>query len=279
MSGRFPALPIPPGEVMQIVIGGEAGQGAQLAGVVLAKAAASLGYRVCQSSLIGAAVHGGEAFAHVQISKQDIPYPLVTNPDLVVAMSQKIYDRVRNDWNGKPTVLYDSLIVTPTDGENPSQIGIPATAAVWRAFHCRMGTNMLLLGALSRLIDVVSLETLRTHIPSGSVKVRDLNLLALEMGQELIDSPSSAADVPPADSRYTIDENRCAASTAEINEDSADAGFPHICRICELACPDMAIQRDHPSNRVTIDANRCKACGLCAHLCPREAIRRRALPK
>lgn len=275
MSATSKELSIHRRGTLQLLIGGEAGQGAQLAGVVLAQAAASMGYRVAQSALIGAAVHGGEAVAHVQLSKQDIPYPLVTRPDLVVSMSQKMYDRAGEDWGGKPTVLYDSALVTPTDDAIPNQIGIPATAAVWNAFHCRMGANMLLLGALSRLMDAVSLEALRAAMPGGAARSREINLLALELGRELIDSPSKSAEIPPADRGFTIDETRCAATTVEAQGDADHASAPRICRICELACPDMAIQRDPQSNRVTIDTHRCKTCGLCAHLCPREAIRPR----
>jgi len=45
------------------------------------------------------------------------------------------------------------------------------------------------------------------------------------------------------------------------------------CEVCILICPDLCISRDPDSGRIVIDLDHCKGCGLCAHFCPREAIR------
>ncbi|MBI5490148.1 MAG: 4Fe-4S binding protein [Deltaproteobacteria bacterium] len=44
------------------------------------------------------------------------------------------------------------------------------------------------------------------------------------------------------------------------------------CEICILICPDLCITRDPVTQRIVIDLDYCKGCGLCAHHCPKGAI-------
>lgn len=53
--------------------------------------------------------------------------------------------------------------------------------------------------------------------------------------------------------------------------------FPVSCRHCDPAycmdaCPSGAISRDKDSDAVLIDAGMCKACAMCAMVCPFDAI-------
>lgn len=45
------------------------------------------------------------------------------------------------------------------------------------------------------------------------------------------------------------------------------------CEVCELLCPDLCIIRDPATGDIQIDLDHCKGCGLCAHFCPKGAIR------
>ena len=45
------------------------------------------------------------------------------------------------------------------------------------------------------------------------------------------------------------------------------------CDVCRLLCPDLCITRDADSGKIVIDLQYCKGCGLCAHYCPKGAIR------
>jgi len=51
------------------------------------------------------------------------------------------------------------------------------------------------------------------------------------------------------------------------------AVFCRYCDVCRLLCPDLCITRDPESGRIGIDLAYCKGCGLCAHYCPKGAIR------
>jgi len=44
------------------------------------------------------------------------------------------------------------------------------------------------------------------------------------------------------------------------------------CDVCQLMCPDLAIIRGG-DGQIVIDLDYCKGCGLCAHYCPRGAIK------
>ncbi|RME30204.1 MAG: hypothetical protein D6806_00525 [Deltaproteobacteria bacterium] len=46
-----------------------------------------------------------------------------------------------------------------------------------------------------------------------------------------------------------------------------------FCEVCQLLCPDLCITRDPASGRIEIDLEYCKGCGLCAHYCPKGAIK------
>jgi Pyruvate/2-oxoacid:ferredoxin oxidoreductase delta subunit len=45
------------------------------------------------------------------------------------------------------------------------------------------------------------------------------------------------------------------------------------CDLCVLICPDLCITRNPDTDRIVIDLDICKGCGLCAHFCPKGAIR------
>ncbi len=44
------------------------------------------------------------------------------------------------------------------------------------------------------------------------------------------------------------------------------------CLICWNQCPDRAVTTDESGKVTGIDEFYCKGCGICAHLCPKDAI-------
>ncbi len=43
------------------------------------------------------------------------------------------------------------------------------------------------------------------------------------------------------------------------------------CLLCWVSCPEPSIRR-HEENRVSVDYDFCKGCGICANICPVKAI-------
>ena len=53
-----------------------------------------------------------------------------------------------------------------------------------------------------------------------------------------------------------------------------DSTKEHTCTIClsQFLCPDLCITRDEETGEIKIDNDFCKGCGICAFICPKEAI-------
>lgn len=77
--------------------------------------------------------------------------------------------------------------------------------------------------------------------------------------------PTGPIEVPPEG--FNAEEAQKAAARCLANVDCTH------CNVCELLCPDQCIIRDPETGRILIDLNHCKGCALCAHYCPKGAIR------
>jgi len=83
--------------------------------------------------------------------------------------------------------------------------------------------------------------------------------------------PVGLSEVP--EEGFSAEEAQKAAARCLANVDCTH------CNVCELLCPDQCIIRDPDTGRILIDLNHCKGCGLCAHYCPKGAIRMKLEPK
>lgn len=45
------------------------------------------------------------------------------------------------------------------------------------------------------------------------------------------------------------------------------------CDLCRLFCPDLCVTRNEKTGKIEIDYDFCKACGICASVCPKGAIK------
>ena len=171
----------------QLRIGGEAGQGVILAGVILAQAAMNDGRRVAQSARYGAAVRGGEATADIVISDEAIDYPHVEEPDNLVVLSQPTYDRFVPGQRPGTTVFYDPFFITPAEPpQGVRQIEIAATDRAIKHFGKGTTANLILLGFICGSTSIVSKESLESAVEDGvSARFRKANLEALAMGYEM----------------------------------------------------------------------------------------------
>lgn len=171
----------------QVRIGGEAGQGVILAGVILAQSAVGDGRRVAQSARYGAAVRGGEATADVVLSEGDIDFPHVEAPDLLVVLSQSTYDKFVPAQREGTMVFCDPFFVSPREAPpGVRQFEIAATDTAIRRFGKGTSANLILLGFIAALTSVVSRESLENAVREGvSAKFREANLEALKIGAEM----------------------------------------------------------------------------------------------
>lgn len=171
---------------IQIRIGGEAGQGVILTGMVLAQAAMGEQRQVAQSARYGAAMRGGDATADVVIAREPIDYPHVETPDYLVVLSQPTYDRLATAQPAGTLVIYDPFFVQPGAIAGVRQVPIAATERAIAAFGKGTAANLIIAGALAELSRAVSAASLVAAVEQSlSARFRETNLRALEIGRQL----------------------------------------------------------------------------------------------
>lgn len=170
----------------QVLIGGEAGQGVMLQGIILADAAAAAGAWVAQTARYGAAMRGGEATAGVIVSRRPIDFPYVEAPDSLVVLSQLTYDKYASSVAGLSLLVYDSFFVSARQQGGLRQVGIAATEASMRELGSVQPANLICVSALAELTGLVTTDDLVAavdhHLPA---RFRDSNIRALELGRSL----------------------------------------------------------------------------------------------
>ena len=166
----------------EIQLAGFGGQGIILAGFVLGRAASIYdGKEAVFTQSYGPEARGGACAAEVVISNAPIDYPLVTRPDLVVCMSQEAYSKYGVALADGGELIIDSDLVEA--GSN----GIKRLPAMRLATDLgnRMAANVVMLGFLASVTDVVSRDALEKSVRE-TVKPRllELNMSALKTGFE-----------------------------------------------------------------------------------------------
>src|SRR6056297_1427968 len=97
----------------EIRLSGAGGQGMILAGIIIAEAALhEEGLNVTQTQSYGPESRGGASRAEVVLSKEVIDFPKVINPDILVALTQKAYDKYSKDVKEDGIVIIDDSINT-----------------------------------------------------------------------------------------------------------------------------------------------------------------------
>ena len=172
----------------QILIAGFGGQGVLFAGKFLAYKGLVQDKNVSWLPSYGPEMRGGTANCSVIISDMPVGSPIITDPDILVAMNlpslQKFVDSVVP--GGK--ILVDStLIDVKVDRTDVEVFYIPATQMAKEAGFATLA-NMILAGKVLKEIDIVSndgnKETLESFIPAKKAGLIDINCKALQMGYD-----------------------------------------------------------------------------------------------
>jgi 2-oxoglutarate ferredoxin oxidoreductase subunit gamma len=172
----------------QLRLCGIGGQGLVLAGMILGHAAINDGKYVAGSDSYGVRVRGGYALSDVVVSEAPIVYPHIIEANILIPMGQEAYDTHSGHVARDALILYDDQMVEirPLDGVR--QVGIPATSSAIEVLKHKQAANMVMLGALSAVSQMVSLGSLKKAIEENvGEKFRALNLEAVDLGKRLGD--------------------------------------------------------------------------------------------
>ena len=168
----------------EIRLAGEGGQGMILAGIILAEAAGIYdGQNVVQSQSYGPEARGGASRSEVIISKEEIDYPEVIVPNVLVALSQMAYDKYAANLTPDGLLIVDEDKVKNVG--DPRAIKIPVGRLAVQATGKAITANTVALGILVGLTGVVSRQAIQQavsrHAPQGTA---EMNARALEVGFE-----------------------------------------------------------------------------------------------
>jgi len=167
-----------------ITLAGVGGQGSILAGVILGSAAVTYDHKYAvQTQAYSAELRGGFAAAWVIVSDGPVLFPRVTRPDILVAQAQDSIDRFANTVKPQGILIFDSDLIRTVPDSIQNAYGVPATTLARNQIQDMIVTNMLMLGALCRVTQVVNRKALEAAISAAVPKGKQaMNLNAFDLG-------------------------------------------------------------------------------------------------
>ena len=171
---------------IEIRIGGFGGQGIIRAGVMIATAASIFEEKnAVQTQSYGPESRGGRCKSEVVISDQEIDFPKVEQPDILLVMSQEAYNEYVNTLKeGGILILDPDMVPERKKVENIRVYEVPATK-IAEELGKSLVANVVMLGAFTAITKLISEEAMRKsilqNVPKGT---EQLNLMAFERGLE-----------------------------------------------------------------------------------------------
>ena len=134
----------------EVRIAGFGGQGVIMAGVIIGKAASLFDNKnAVQTQSYGPEARGGASRTEVVIDDDEIDYPKVTSPDILVAMSHEALIKYMGDLKEEHKIkLYRA----------------PATKTATEDVGLRIVANIVMIGAIVKVTEVVSVDAAKQAI-------------------------------------------------------------------------------------------------------------------
>lgn len=170
---------------VEVRLAGFGGQGIIRAGLIIATAACIYESKnAVQTQSYGPESRGGACKSEVVISEEAIDYPKVIDPDILIVMSQEAYNTYAGTVKKGGILLLDPDMVPKRKPRGVDiQVFMVPAAKIAEQLGKAIVANVVMLGALVAITDLVSLEGFRksllSNIPKGT---EELNLSALEKG-------------------------------------------------------------------------------------------------
>jgi len=165
---------------------GIGGMGVILVSIILGKAAIYDKKNAIQTQSYGAEQRGSKVKSDVIISnKERINYPIIDNPDILIAFSQDAFEKYFPKTKKDGIILINSDLVHTNENIN-NLYKIPATTIAKEMKNERI-INLIMLGALIKKTAIVSKESIIKSISDTvSETYRELNINAFQKGYEFL---------------------------------------------------------------------------------------------
>ena len=173
-------------QLTEIRIAGFGGQGVILSAIILGKAASiHQGAFATMTQSFGPEARGGACSAQLIVSDSSVLYPYVTQPDILVVMSQEAYTRFVPELKDGGILIVEQDLVRVSDLKSDIKVySVPATRLA-EEMGKRMVLNSVMVGFLTAVTHLPAADAVRKAVAdSVPPSFRDLNLKAFEKGLE-----------------------------------------------------------------------------------------------
>lgn len=177
---------------LEIRFAGAGGQGLQAAATILGKSLIlSSDKYVCQSQNYGPESRGGLSYSDLIISDEEIDFPKIMTPEVLVCMSNESFLRFRHEIvNGATThLIVDPEMVTleglPEGSEKVKIYKISATLASEEIFVSRIGSNVVLVGAIHAILEIGDQKSIEKTLIEEWPHLAEKNIAAFRKGIQL----------------------------------------------------------------------------------------------
>lgn len=174
-----------------ILIAGFGGQGVLFAGKCLAYKGLTEGKQVSWLPSYGPEMRGGTANCSVILSDSPVGSPIVSSPDVLIAMNLPSLDKYENEAvSGAKIFVESTLISRKVEREDVEAFYVPATKMATEIGAPTLA-NMVLIGKMIKETEAVDFSTieegLKKVIPARKADMLELNLKALKAGFDYMD--------------------------------------------------------------------------------------------
>ncbi len=173
-------------QLTEIRIAGFGGQGVILSAIVIGKAASiGEGGFATMTQSFGPEARGGACSAQVVIDSKPVLYPYVTNPDILIVMSQEAYSKFGPERKPGGTLIVEQDLVKITGQSQAGRVDSAPATRLAEELGKRMILNIVMVGFTAAVTNILQRESLREAVGSSVPQhFRELNLKAFDRGYE-----------------------------------------------------------------------------------------------
>ena len=127
---------------------------------------------------------GGQGI--ITASDDEINYPKIVSPDIVISLTQEAYNKYAVDLKDNAVVIVDTTMVHEYDNKKHKTYDVPVIAAVSKELGSAVSANIAILGAVNEICSIVKHEWLLDVIVNNfPARAAENNKKAYNIGIEL----------------------------------------------------------------------------------------------
>ena len=175
----------------EIIIAGFGGQGVLSMGKILAYSGVMQDKEVSWMPSYGPEMRGGTANCSIIISDDPVGSPIVSNPDVLIAMNLPSLDKYENEAVPGSVIIVDStLIARKLTRTDVKAFYIPATKMA-KEMNAPNLANMIMIGKMIKESDAVTIDGLedamKKVVPPKKADLIGINMQAVMLGYDYKD--------------------------------------------------------------------------------------------